>query len=636
MRWKFLLPALAIIFLITLFNILLLDILLKKSLVASGEMIFGAKVDVGSLKTKFRNLSVGISNLQVADKNDPWKNLFEISDIRFAVKPVPLLSKKFIIEEMSVEGIKTGTPRKTSGALAPKKVVQIEKKKKKQGLTSELYGKLKKKAESEIASLPALSKIKSYEKEIKEISIDKVVKFDELGSVKEMDALKESYSQKYSHYETKLSDLKLSPQLAAAESALQMARQIKIQDAKDIENAKQVINELNRSKQELEKSYLEIMQISDSISVDFGSEKNLLGRLNELKEKDYRAFADKLKLPPVSFGNISEAIFGRVWIERVNNVMYYIHLARKYMPARKKEEKVVRKRLRGTDVIFPKKGTSPDFLIKKISLSGAFGQEEPLGFIGEVTDITSEPVLLGRPMLVDIKGYKGKKKIEISAKLDHTQSTPYDSLNISYIGLESKSLGLPSSDYLPSFEKSNSRISAKFVKDGDIIDCGLNLTMDEVSARAPEDDEVKEIVKNLWSGMDAINIDARVLGPSDNLKVSVNSNIEKIFSKRLKALFGEKIAEFHKKIRAEIVRLTNEKKNEVMKEFNSKKESVQKQYIDKQKEVRSRIDESKAKVEEIENRIKEYVEIEKKKAEEELKKKIGEKLPGKLPEVFRK
>ena len=122
MRWKYFIPAAVITALIIIFNIVFLDMLLKTALVSTGEAIFKAKVEVGSLKTKFSNLSVKITDLRIADKSDPWKNAFEVGGINFALRPAPLLSKKFIIENMSVEGVKWGTKRETSGALPPKKI----------------------------------------------------------------------------------------------------------------------------------------------------------------------------------------------------------------------------------------------------------------------------------------------------------------------------------------------------------------------------------------------------------------------------------------------------------------------------------------------------------------------------------
>ncbi|MFN3966148.1 MAG: hypothetical protein ACK4JE_00400, partial [Endomicrobiia bacterium] len=112
-RWKAVIPLLVFIAGTTIFCVFFLDTIIKNTFISIGESIFSAKVEIAKLKTKFKNMSIEIKGIQVADKSDPWKNLFEIDSVKFGIQPIPLLSKKVIIDEMSVEGIKWSTKRKT-------------------------------------------------------------------------------------------------------------------------------------------------------------------------------------------------------------------------------------------------------------------------------------------------------------------------------------------------------------------------------------------------------------------------------------------------------------------------------------------------------------------------------------------
>ena len=152
MRWKYFVPTVVITVLIVFFSIFFLDNVLKSAVITGGEMAFGAKVEVLSLKTTFKNLSIDIKGLKAANKDSVFTNLFEIDDIRFAVRPVPLLSMKLIVNEMSVEGVKWGTKRETSGALPPKKLAKYDKQQKKENkdsIFSKLSSKLAEKGKSE-------------------------------------------------------------------------------------------------------------------------------------------------------------------------------------------------------------------------------------------------------------------------------------------------------------------------------------------------------------------------------------------------------------------------------------------------------------------------------------------------------
>ncbi len=494
MRWKFVIPAAIFVAAIALFNILFLDAMIKKAVVASGEFIFGARVEVVSLKTRFRDMSIKIKGLAVANKKETFKNLFEIGEIRFSINPVHLLSKKFIINEMIVSELKTGTERKTSGALPPKKIKKHDarRKKEKKTFTGKLMARLKEKGEKEIKALPAFGSIKSFEKEIKGISIQKAFSVDDIESLKEFENLKSSFSDKNEQYKKKLSDFKTDEKLALVNAQIRAVSEIKLQSASDIEPAKKTLNELNAARQELENVYKEIAKTREELAADFGANVALIARINELKNKDYERISQKLKLPQISFGNLSEAIFGPVWINRVNAALHYIELARKYMPSRKKgDKKVIFVRRKGRDVMFPKEYTPPAFLLKKTLLSGSFGSTDPLGFTGIATDITSDPVLHGQPVIIKMEGSKGVRRIDLFSQLDHTKEASYDLVRITYNGLDAAALGLPESEYLPSLKDAAANVSAEILLSGENIDSRLKLNITNVRPRSESgDDEI--------------------------------------------------------------------------------------------------------------------------------------------------
>ena len=100
MRWKFFIPAVLITILIIAFNIFFLDKLIAKTLTASLQMIFQAKVEVGSVETRLKKLSIKISGFKIADKDSPMQNLIEFKQTQFSLMPIPLLSKKILIENI--------------------------------------------------------------------------------------------------------------------------------------------------------------------------------------------------------------------------------------------------------------------------------------------------------------------------------------------------------------------------------------------------------------------------------------------------------------------------------------------------------------------------------------------------------
>ena len=93
-RWSFLLTTIIIIALITIFNILFFDKILKKAIISAGQFAVGAKVEIDYLKTSFKNCSVTINGFRAADKNNYFKNLVDIEKARFDVRFCTAFKKK--------------------------------------------------------------------------------------------------------------------------------------------------------------------------------------------------------------------------------------------------------------------------------------------------------------------------------------------------------------------------------------------------------------------------------------------------------------------------------------------------------------------------------------------------------------
>lgn len=630
MRWKYFVPTVVITAAIIIFNLLFLDMFLKMALVSTGESIFKAKVEVGSLKTKFSNLSLNITGLKIASSSDPWKNMFEVGRVNFGVRPGPLFSMKFIIENLSVEDVKWGTKRETSGALPPKKIEKIiakEKKADKNSLTAKLMDSITAKAKSEFKALPPAGELKSAQSQLKDLSSIKNVSVNDLESVKAMDAMKAEMNAKFSQYDSDIKNLKTDEKITLANNALNDIKSIKISGVQDIEPARQKLEKIQASTADLQKAVSDIQALKSKLDTDIGSDKDMLAKISELKDKDYKALADKYKLPSFEFGNISQALFGPVWIGRVNSAVYYMSLARKYMPPRKKTDtKVVAQRMKGRDVYFPKYDNPPAFLIKQALLTGTSGGPgkagQPMDFKGKITDITSDPVMLGRPTVGTIEGAQGKQALNLKAVLDHTKEIPEDSVTINYSGLDVSSFGLPKSDYMPEWDKGQAKVTGSIKLIGDGVDAYINTVMTGLSYTPPKsagNEDVQQMLKDMWAGINTIEVKIALSGTMSNLKMSVSSSIDKVLGDRMQKLMGAKVAEYQAKLKAQIDALTNGKKDEVMGQFNSKKAEYQKQLTDKQTELQSKLDAVKQQIADKQKAATGQVDAEKKKAEDAAK-----------------
>ena len=95
--------------------------IVKKAMTVALESVFGAKCDISSVNLKIFDSSLRVKEIAVANKDEPMKNLFELSDINIDFDLVQLLKGRFVMDEILAEGIQLGTDREVSGELPNKK-----------------------------------------------------------------------------------------------------------------------------------------------------------------------------------------------------------------------------------------------------------------------------------------------------------------------------------------------------------------------------------------------------------------------------------------------------------------------------------------------------------------------------------
>ncbi len=635
MRWKFVIPALIFTALTVIFTVFFLDAIIKRSVISTGEFIFGARVEIAGLKTRFSGLSVRVTGLRVANRDDVWRNLFETDAIHFSLEPLPLFSKKFVIDDMSADGIRWGTKRAASGALPPRQAKKADAKNAsddRNSLTARLMAELRSKASAELEALPPVKAIRDAQDLYKDFSVDKAVTLADLRSVREMEKIQADVQSRYAYYQDFYKNLDIDARIRKAKEAASDLQAIRIQTVQDIAPARERLMKANQTREELVRALNDIKTAQSKIKTDFGDSRDMLAKIVELTDRDIKNVASKLKLPSFSFSNISRSLFGPLWLGRVETVTRYTHMIRKYMPPKEgKTQKVVRPRLRGYDVSFPKLNNPPDFLIKRVSLSGTTGgpgkEGEPLSFKGAITDITSDPALWGRPVRLDLSGAQGLRKLQVAGLFDHTGSVADDRIGITFAGLTAADLKLPSSDYLPSFAQGNGTLKASFNLKGDSINSSLGLNMQNLSYTVDEahkDDQVRSVLAALWAGVNNIEVNAGVTGTADGLNMSVSSNLDRLLPERMNAVLGQKLTELNNRVRAEVTKLTEQKRQELMAQFNSRRDELLGLFSGKLKELQDGIDIVQAEAKKKEGEISSPLEGQKQKASEDLQKKAKE------------
>ncbi|AKL97520.1 TIGR03545 family protein [Endomicrobium proavitum] len=615
-RTAFVIPAVIIVVLVWVFFAFYFDFYLKKGIIAGGEAAFGAKVEIGSLNTTFTKLSININAMKIGDKDDEFKNLADIDNINFKVRFIPLLSKKVIIDNMSVSGFKWSTARKTSCKLPEKKK---KKKSDENSLLAKTMKQIKDKSEAEYNALPSVQKFGEIQEQIKDFSPEGAI---DMAGIKSVGKLKDSYvglMGKYDSYSKTVNGLDTQKQIDSVKESIDKLSKISVKTPADIAVLRENITLLNEQRKSLETTYNDLKNVQAGLSKDIADQQKALKDVNALINQDVDNIASKLSIPSLDFKNVSRTLFGDVWVNKVDSVLYYMSIARKYMPQKSEEDKKkaqAQERLKGREITYPLKGTLPSFWIANISMSGTSGGEgkdipNPVSFRGVVQNITSDQKLIGKAMTFELYGDNTNQTFKINGKFDRLGNVAQDVITVVMDGVDAAALGVADTDYTPSFAKAKAKINAEFALKGNdyttkagVVVTGLTYDAASKNFSGANAATVK-YVNALWNGIDSVSVQAKTeIIENKGFNMSFTSNIDSLLGSRFSNIINSAAGDVKDKIRQEVTSYVNDQKKVLQSDADKYKSGLQSELEPKLRDVQKQIDDAKSLIAQKENEIK--------------------------------
>ncbi len=578
-RWSFVSITAIIVALIVVFNIFFLDKILKNIIISSAQMVTGAKVEIDYLKTSLKNCSITINGLRCADRNDYFKNLVDINRIAFGVRFSPLLRKKVIIDEMSVEGIKLNTDRKTSGQLPPKQEKKYNKQEKKDGKLTKLFNSAKEKTTAEFNNLPSVEAFNQIQEQLKDFDVDKLVEQTGLSSVKRAEALSTELQDKYKKYQEQLANNNYQEKIDKAKSLVDDISKTNFNsfNLSALSDTAKKVSELKTIKTEIDGMISDL----NNIKKDVSSAADISKELKSSISNDVDAISQKISLPNINTKNISQMLFGKKWVEKAEKVIYYISIVKKYMPEKSADEKevnTVKERALGRDVIF-RQILYPALLISEISVSGntATGKDVAgIDFEGVIRNISSSPSMVVNPIIFDIKGNNTTQSLVAIGTFDHRKYNYEDSATVSLNGLSGTALNIEPNDYLPLVDTAEVNAVGNFSLNRKGLLCKADVFFNNIKEKSVASvsgnlkylAEVTNTIKSFKVNLEASSQD------SENLNIKITSDIDKKLSDAISKMFSSKVNEAKAKIQAKVNEMAQAKVKEVEKSLQSQKDEL--------------------------------------------------------------
>jgi uncharacterized protein (TIGR03545 family) len=584
-RWQGIIPIVLLLAILYLGWTLFGERAIRGTIVEAGSKALGTQLDIADLDIRTLATTVEIKGVALADPFNVNKNLLEIGRFLVELEPKPLLQKKFVVKQLTIADVRTGTARAIparprppgTGGFAPRALAEVQK----------FAGQFK----VPLLSLVPIDSLKSI-----------VLDPSQLQAVQRAVALGHNADSARTRLENGYANLRLPETLDSSRATFNRLQSANIRTL-GIDGARTAVADLRRAIARIDSARGRVDRLVVVTRESVDSLQEGLRSIDEARREDYDRARNLLRLPSLETPDIGAALFGKVTIDKFQQAVYWATLARQYAPPGllpREQEGPKRVRMAGTTVSFVKPESYPQFLLRSADVSF----EMPASLAGgnykmAIRDLTSDPAILGRPTVFAARrtGAAGSDTVRLNGSMNHVGARPTETLAAAASGISLPRLPIPSLPYTMDPGRGSSEF--RFVLDGEKLSGrwavrSSNLTWVRDSSRARPLNKVEELVVRVLTGIPSLELTADVSGTLAAPRLAVKSNLDRQVGDRLRAVVGEEVAAAQAKVRAQVDRIVEEKSAPVKARINEVRAEGEQRVAD----ARAKLDEEKRKLEE--------------------------------------
>jgi len=506
------LATLGAVLLLWAFVFFFFDPVLKRGLIAGGEAAAGAKVEVASVRSKWLKGTLEIRGIAVADREEPMKNLVELSRVAFQLDTSAALRGKGVVREAALEGLRLGAARRTSGAIrnppsalrasiyrqiAPAKSKAIE-------VKSNAVG------EVDAAKLQGLKKLDEAKAKAKEIEDRWKGKADEAKAIeKEAKDIADS-----------LKSIGGNDILKKAAAAADAQKRIKA-----------LIARVDAQKAEAQK--------------DIAEAQSLMKEADELRKQDLNGLLAAAGLPTLDSQDLARRLLGAQTASRLTTAMKWMRLAREKAAARKAANPPPPPRRAGVNVEFPRAHAYPQYLLENAKITGSLDgmMGGALDLKGVLDGVTSNPKLYGKPATLTLAGKSvSGPAVTLGGRLDQQNDPVGVTVDFSGSGFSLAGTSLGDGEVGGALTAGTAKMKGRLSSAGDewtgevLVEASGVVLEPKVALTGTAGALVSDALKSLTG----FNVRIGISGREDDLKLAFSSNIgEAVAAAMRKAVSGQ-------------------------------------------------------------------------------------------------
>ena len=532
--------------LIGLFFVLFLDGIIKNTIEEQGSRVMESQIDIASLSTSLGSQSMDIENLQIANADKLDENMVQADRIVFDFDGGRAMSRKVIIDDMKLEGIRLNQKRET-----PAKPYRPAREEPEPGKESE-------EKSSTDFGLPQGLDFKNPQDILKDETLETLEAAEKAKG--DLDALK-------TKWQTQIDQQLSKESLAQIEQRIKNI-QAKSKNLKDPSAIQSMTAEIQELQKDIQTRIDTVENFQKDLETDIRRAQKLASQIQDLPKKDFDRWRKKYSLDlKGGTGLVSKMVSGPMK-KNIDKAWEYYKKISPYLksdsdPESKPEQKPEkRERGKGQFIKFPSPNPFPDFLIRQGKLSiNVWDQDVE----GEFEGLTDDPKIYGKPFMLKLAGSQNEafKKFKLKLVLDRTGAEAADYLETHVNSLKIKPVSFGNWATLSEgFADINGKIDIRNVQSlkGKFT---VNVNGASFTQTGEADDELSRVLGKVLKSIRKFLIQGVITGTPDGYNLTLKSDLDEILNKSVKKLFDGKIKEFEAELKKSITAATSQSVSEV-------------------------------------------------------------------------
>jgi uncharacterized protein (TIGR03545 family) len=574
MRKKFVLYVLIPLLILLLVTYFFIDRWIAAGMEYSGERIVGANVEIEHLKVSFSPLGIQFSRLQVANPDDPWKNLFETGNTRFTMDFGQLLRGKYIVETVEINDIILGTKRKTDGSI-PGARRSASLSGGGQPFSELVQQLLEKTIEKTPLFDPAMLR--------NGVNIDSLVKAQHFQTLALIDSLRSRTATASREWDSTISSFEVGKKkLMELEASIKTIKPAELKSVDKIttaivtvDNAKKTVDEVTGTFRDRKMALEENVQKLSSAA----------GTIDESVKKDFQKVLSMARLPDLNAMGLAELILGKHVLADAQKYAQWVDIARAQMEKySSKPEIETPPRMRGQNVHFPVERGYPKFWIKNVKVSGGTDRTQDPEFVyvkGNVQNVSSDQRIAGEPMSIALEGTKGQSmSLTFAGLIDRRKEVTRDEFKARVTGIPLSSYALGKSDFLPS-KITNALLNTEvaITIPGNAFDVNAALTFRNMTLEfmAEPRNLGERLARQVLSGVQGFDAGLRLWKKENGVDLAFTTTLDDQFASGVKAALGAELEKLQGNIRLKVEGAIAGKRKEFEDLYAKKRDELRKQ-----------------------------------------------------------